>query len=208
MPHAQSHHEELFNAITHGAGAILGLIALAWLLMQSHVLPTLSLVAGGLYASTVVLLFGASAAYHAMHPGRTKRWLQIADHCAIYLLIAGTYTPFTLVAMDSTAGWSLFAAVWSLAGLGLVLELATDERPEKLAVALCLVMGWLCMFAAVPLFHALSTPALALLVTGGVTYSAGTVFYVRNRPWDHVIWHGFVLGGAGLHGASVLGFVL
>lgn len=210
VKHVQSPLEESVNAWTHGAGVLLGLVALGATLSRAFVgdAGPLVLVSGLVYGASLVALFGASTAYHATRSARVKRRWQKADHCAIYLLIAGTYTPFTLVALPRPWGALLFVAVWTLAAIGLAVELLARERLERLALVLYLTMGWLAVLAAVPLIRAVSPWALALLLGGGLLYTVGTVFYARNRPWDHAVWHGFVLGGAGAHAFAVLGFVI
>lgn len=191
------------NAITHGVGAVAGLIGLflaaryAWTVSVG---PAATLAA---YTLSVTVLFGVSAAYHLAPAGRLKRGLQRADHCAIYGLIAGTYTPLSLLGLGGTWGWSLFAAVWVLAAVGITMELVLEERVERVSLALYLLMGWLAVVAAVPLFQALSIAVLALILVGGLLYTGGTWFYTRDAPWDHALWHGFVLGGAAAHGVAV-----
>ncbi len=211
MPkHLATVSEERVHAWSHAAGVLLGLAALSATLVRalSGDAGPLALASGLVYGASLVALFGASTAYHATRSARAKRRWQKADHCAIYLLIAGTYTPFTLVALPGVWGASLFAVVWTLAGVGLALELLAQDRFERVALALYLIMGWLAVLAALPLVQAVAPAALGLLLAGGLLYTVGTVFYARNQPWDHAIWHGFVLGGAGAHAVAVLGFVL
>lgn len=207
--HRQTPREELANAVTHGLGALAGLGALGWMTVRALQAggDAVSVGAAVIYGLSLVVLFGGSAAYHAVRHPEWKRVLQTVDHCAIYGLIAGTYTPFALVALGGPAGWALFAALWGLAVAGVTLELVVAERWERVSLGLYLTMGWLGLAAAVPLVRAVPLGALALVALGGVIYTTGVGFYARNRPWDHVVWHGFVLGGATAHGAAVLGWV-
>lgn len=200
----QSAREERVNATIHAIGAVAGLIGL---FLAGHYAWTVSLGPAatlGAYTLSVTVLFGVSAAYHLAPAGRLKRALQRADHCAIYGLIAGTYTPLSLLGLGGTWGWSLFAAVWALAAVGITMELVVEERNEAVSLALYLVMGWLALVAAVPLVQALPLLVLALILVGGLLYTGGTWFYTRDDPWDHALWHGFVLGGAAAHGVAVV----
>lgn len=202
---SQTAAEELVNTLTHGAGAVLGLAGLAYAAVDAVWLDSPPVVVGALvaYTFTVVALFGVSAGYHAVRDLSWKARLQKADHCAIYLLIAGTYTPFALVGLGGATGLGLLAAVWGLAVVGIGLELAVSERWQKVSLGLYLTMGWIGLLAAVPLVNALPLAASALVLLGGVLYTVGVPFYTRNRAWDHAVWHGFVLGGAVSHGAAV-----
>ncbi|MEZ4323228.1 MAG: hemolysin III family protein [Myxococcota bacterium] len=197
--------EELVNAVTHGVGALLGVGGLVATLAFAGSERGDALSVGALVAYTlsVVALFGVSSAYHAVRSARWKGVLQKADHCAIYLLIAGTYTPLALVGLGGGWGRFLFVSVWSLAVAGIGLELAVTERWHRTSLALYLGMGWLAVIAAVPLVNALPLAATALVLVGGLLYTGGTWFYSRDRHWDHAVWHGFVLGGAVTHGAAV-----
>ena len=152
----------------------------------------------------------ASTLYHAMPVGRprAKALLKHLDHAAIYLLIAGTYTPITLFALTGAWGASLFGVVWSLALVGLAFTASPLRTHRRVALALYIAMGWLVVVAAKPLFEALPHSVLGLLVAGGVVYSVGVVFYVRKRKWSHTVWHGFVLAGSGLHFWAILALVV
>jgi hemolysin III len=146
--------------------------------------------------------------YHALPVGRAKAVFQRMDHAAIFLLIAGTYTPFTLVALRGGLGFGLLATVWGLAAVGVVLATALPRRTRRFSVVLCLGMGWLAALAAGPLSRALPAQAIALLLGGGVAYTLGVVFYAWRRPFHHAVWHVFVLAGSACHFACVLGYVL
>jgi hemolysin III len=201
----QSQAEETVNAITHGVGALLGAVGLLGTLWMGvvHLGMSTTVVTVCTYTTAVLVLFGSSSAYHAVRSERWKRRLQKGDHCAIYLLIAGTYTPLCLVGLGGTVGWTLFSAVWALALFGIGLELAVTERWHRTSLALYLGMGWLALLAGGPLVRALPVAATVLIVVGGLLYTVGTWFYSRDAPWDHAVWHGFVLGGAVTHGAAV-----
>jgi hemolysin III len=162
-----------------------------------------------IFGTTLVLLYAASTIYHSSRDPKTKRIFQLMDHIAIYLLIAGTYTPFALVCMRDAGGMALLVVVWALAAVGIVLELLRNSRTRRTSVALYLVMGWLAVFALDPLVRNVEPHGVALLVLGGVTYSLGVVFYAWERlPYNHAVWHGFVLGGSAFHFSFVLGFVI
>jgi hemolysin III len=161
------------------------------------------------FVATLVLLYVASTLYHAVHHPVAKARLKVLDHCAIFLLIAGTYTPFTLLGLGGGWGWSLFAAIWTLAVLGVVLKLFFTGRFRRTSTALYLAMGWLALVAIGPLARSLESWTLGLLLAGGVVYSAGTLFYHSDRvPYAHAIWHLFVLAASTLHFAAVATLIL
>lgn len=198
--------EELVNAVTHGLGAALALAGLAILVVLAALLGDgWQLGSAIVFGVTLVLLYLASTLYHAF-PGR--RVLKLLDHAAIYLLIAGTYTPFTLVTLRHAGGMWLFAAVWALAAAGILLEVTWRDRPRWLNALVFVAMGWLVIFMRGPLSAHLHGPGLWLLVAGGVTYTLGTLFYVAPRRYMHAVWHVFVLGGSVLHFLAVLLYVL
>jgi hemolysin III len=200
--------EELANRLTHGMGAVLAVAGLAVLAIAASRHGTARAVVGCVvFGASLVLLYLASTLYHSVgHPG-AKAALRVLDHSAIFLLIAGTYTPFTLVSLRGPWGWSLFGVVWGLAITGITLRLALRRRPTALFVSLYLAMGWCVVVAAKPLLAALAPGGIALLVAGGLAYSAGVVFYVSRRPYHHAIWHVFVLAGSAFHYAAVLLYV-
>jgi hemolysin III len=202
-----SRREELVHAITHAGGVILGAVVLTAMIGKTLGSDWVALAAVSVYGASLTLLFAASTAFHAVHEGPLKKRFQKADHCAIHLLIAGTYTPYAIVALHGWVGTTLLITVWALAFLGIGLEWLLVPRRERLSVALYLTMGWLALFVAVPLANALSVASMALLIAGGLLYTVGVPFYMRNRRWDHAIWHGFVLAGAGTHGLAVLSFL-
>jgi hemolysin III len=201
--------EEIANSVTHGVGAVLATAGVAVLVTLAARRGTAWHVVGcSVFGATLVLLYVASTLYHAITAPRAKRVLRALDHAGILFLIAGTYTPFTLVTLRGPWGWTLFGIVWGLAGLGLLLELAT-RRHRTAAVALYLVMGWTVVIAMRPLVSGLASGGLILLVLGGVAYTAGVAFYTWQRlPYHHSLWHGFVLAGSAAHFFAVLFYVV
>ncbi|MBB5208859.1 PAQR family membrane homeostasis protein TrhA [Chiayiivirga flava] len=202
--------EEIANALTHGLGAVVGLGAGAVLITLTALWGDgWQLASAIVFSVALVLLYVASTLYHAItHPGAKAR-LKVFDHCAIYLLIAGTYTPFTLIGLRPTYGWLLFAAIWALALAGIVFKLFFTGRFKGLSTAFYIAMGWLVILAIGPLMDALDTWTLAWLFGGGVAYTAGTTFYMSRRiPYAHTIWHAFVLTGSICHFLAVTSHVL
>jgi hemolysin III len=196
---------ERFNGFTHLAGAVLAPVAAAALIVPAALRgDALRIVSFCVYGATLCLLYAVSTLYHSTR-GRAKRVLRKLDHVCIYLLIAGTYTPFALVTLHGAWGWSIFGVVWGLAALGLVQELWLARGARVVSLAIYLLMGWLAVVALVPLVHALSWGGVAWLLAGGLVYTAGIVFYLydeRFRHW-HGIWHLFVLGGSAVHYAAI-----
>jgi hemolysin III len=201
--------EELANAVTHGVAAVLAVAALAILVvLASRFGDGWHLGAAIVFGVTLLLLYLASTLYHALPYPRAKQVFQILDHAAIYLLIAGTHTPFTLVTLRHAGGWWLFGLVWALAAIGIACEAAWVHRPRWLNAVIFTAMGWLVLGMRGALVAHLSRPGLWLLVAGGLTYTMGTLFYVAKRPYMHAVWHLFVLGGSVLHFLAVLLYVL
>ena len=202
--------EESLNVITHAAGVVLALIGGFALVIQAAAKQDLWLVASVLiFAFTMVLLYGASTLYHSVSDLKLKRRLKVLDHTCIYLLIAGTYTPFLLVNMRGPTGWTLFAIVWSLALAGIACKLAWPHRFTVLRVAIYLIMGWLIVFASGEMSASLSTSGIVLLAAGGITYTLGVIFFAISAiPYNHAIWHLFVLGGSTCHYFAVYAAVL
>lgn len=204
--------EEWLHSITHGIGAVLSLVGMVMLLVAAsfaaHVDPW-KIVSLSLYGTTLVLLYSASTLYHAIQHRQWKQRFQLFDHCAIYLLIAGTYTPFLLVNMRGTTGWVLFAAVWSLALVGIACKLLWPQRFSVLRVAIYLLMGWMIVLASEEMAASLSTSGISLLAAGGITYTLGVIFYaVRAIPFNHAIWHLFVIAGSVCHYLAIYSSVL
>jgi hemolysin III len=201
--------EEIANSVTHGVGALLAIAGVAVLVTLAARRGTAwHVVACSVFGATLVLLYLASTLYHAIPAPRAKRVFQALDHGGILFLIAGTYTPFTLVTLRGPWGWTLFGIVWGLAVLGILLDLFQPSR-RVLAVALYLVMGWAVVVALRPLMSAMAAGGVTLLVLGGLSYTAGVGFYVwRRLPYHHALWHGFVLLGSAAHFFAVLFYVV
>ncbi|MDX1587472.1 MAG: hemolysin III family protein [Oleiphilaceae bacterium] len=193
--------EERLNSLTHGLGAVLAVVAtLSMVVMASLQGDPWRIVAVSVYGSTLITLFLASTLYHSAREPRWRRAFKMFDHCAIFLLIAGTYTPFLLVNMRGPTGWTLFGVIWGLATVGIVSKLVFGHRFKIIQVATYLLMGWLVVLASAELPEILNRTGLWLLVAGGLAYTGGVVFYLLERlPMNHAIWHLFVLAGAALH---------
>jgi len=197
--------DELANVVTHGIGVLLsvgaGAVLIALASLQAGIREMISV---AIFSASLVLLYSASTLYHAARHPATKARLKVLDHCAIFILIAGTYTPFTIAAIRGGWGWSLFGVIWGMALIGIVFKLFFTGRFKVLSTAMYIGMGWLVVIALVPLVQALSGAGLAWLVAGGVLYTAGTLFYHRESiPYSHAIWHGFVLAGSSCHFVAV-----
>ena len=201
--------EEAANVATHAAGlvaSVVGVGALVYLGVSRG--AGLHVASAGLYGATLGALYTASTLYHAFRRPGVKRVLRVLDHCAIYLLIAGTYTPFVLVGLSGRLGWTLFGVVWAMAAAGIVFKVFATGRFAVVSTAAYVAMGWLGVVALGPLIRSLSGAALLWLLSGGIAYTAGTFFYHRRIPYSHALWHVFVLIGSVCHfvaiGLSVL----
>jgi hemolysin III len=202
--------EEIAHTISHGIGALLSIAGLVLLLvLASRYGDAWHVTSSAIYGATLILLYTASTLYHGIPHSKGKQVLRRLDHAAIFLLIAGTYTPFTLVNMRGVWGWTLFGLVWGIAILGMVLELAIKRRIRWLSISLYLGLGWLVLIAIKPLLDSVATGGVILLLAGGLSYTLGVIFYVWKRlSYHHAVWHLFVLGGSALHFFSVLFYVL
>lgn len=202
--------EEIANAITHGIGIALSIAALVIMVVTAaHVHNARAIVCSAVFGATLILLYFSSTLYHAVWHFKTKQILQIIDHMMIYLLIAGTYTPFTLVALGGSWGWSLFGVIWGLALMGIVFKLFFTGRLEKLSVAIYIGMGWLAIVAIKPFLHVLPFAGLLWVAAGGLSYTIGIIFYAGDRVWyAHTVWHLFVLLGSFCHVIAILFYVL
>jgi hemolysin III len=202
--------EEIAHAITHGLGTVGSAAGLVVLIVLAATRGDARLVVGvSVFGAAMVTLYSSSTFYHALTAARAKRVFQLLDHGAIYLLIAGTYTPFALVVLGGRWGWTLFGLGWGLATLGIVYEVVLRRPWPRLSLVFYLALGWLVVIAAKPLAAALPAEALLLLGLGGVAYSGGAVFYAwRGFPYHHAVWHVFVLAGTALHFTCVLRFVI
>lgn len=200
---------ERFNSLSHLAGAALAATgAVVLVVLAARLGDAWKIVAFSIYGAMLVLLYAASTAYHSAR-GRAKAVLQKLDHCSIYLLIAGSYTPFALVSLRGPWGWALLGTVWALALVGIVQELCWARGARVLSLVLYVAMGWLALVAVVPLWRALTPTGFAWLAAGGAVYTLGIVFYAADQriPHGHGVWHLFVLGGSACHFVTVLRFV-
>ncbi|WP_154180548.1 PAQR family membrane homeostasis protein TrhA [Vibrio furnissii] len=199
---AYSVKEEVANAISHGIGFILGIVGLVLLLVKAmdHRADALTLASMSIYGGSMIALFLASTLYHAIPHQNAKRWLKTFDHCAIYLLIAGSYTPFLLVSLRTPLAFGLMIVIWLIALFGIIMKIAFVYRFKRLSLVTYLIMGWLSLIVIYQLALNLDVGGLTLLAAGGVVYSLGVIFYVAKRiPYNHAIWHAFVLAGCACH---------
>ncbi|MCG6216431.1 PAQR family membrane homeostasis protein TrhA [Vibrio furnissii] len=199
---AYSVKEEVANAISHGIGFILGIVGLVLLLVKAmdHRADALTLASMSIYGGSMIALFLASTLYHAIPHQNAKRWLKTFDHCAIYLLIAGSYTPFLLVSLRTPLAFGLMIVIWLIALFGIIMKIAFVYRFKRLSLVTYLIMGWLSLIVIYQLALNLDMGGLTLLAAGGVVYSLGVIFYVAKRiPYNHAIWHAFVLAGCACH---------
>jgi hemolysin III len=205
LERVQSLGEEIANSVTHGVGALASVVALPLLVMAAVPRGIQSVIGNVVFGVSLVLLYVSSTIYHSLARNRAKRVLRIIDHSAIYVLIAGTYTPFTLGVLRGTWGWTLFVVVWSLAVLGVAVTSAVGVKFPRASVVVYILMGWLVVIAIKPLMTHLPPAGLAWLVAGGLAYTGGTVFYGwRRLPYQHTVWHLFVLTGSVCHFMAVL----
>jgi hemolysin III len=203
----QSRPEELANSLSHGLGALLALVSAPVLIVAAaRQGSAANIVGASVFAITMILLYVSSTLYHALPPGRAKRFSAKLDHGAIYLFIAGTYTPFALGVLKGAWGWVLFGLIWGLAAIGLTLKAFDRLSHPLLSTGLYLLMGWLVVIAAVPLLERVSTEGLVWLVAGGLAYTTGVVFYLTDArlKFGHFIWHLFVMTGTACHFCAVL----
>ena len=193
--------EEIAHAVTHGIGMLGSLVGLVVLVVLAAAHGDTRLVVGvSVFGASMVILYTASTLYHALTAKRAKRVFELLDHGAIYLLIAGTYTPFLLVVLGGSWGWSMFGVVWGLAVLGIIYEVVLRRPWKWVSLAFYLALGWLVVVVAKPLVAALPPGGLVLMAAGGVAYTGGAVFYAwRGFPYHHAVWHLFVLIGTGCH---------
>ncbi|MBM7555220.1 PAQR family membrane homeostasis protein TrhA [Halanaerobacter jeridensis] len=205
-----THGEEITNVILHGIGLGLAIAALVVLVVLSSMLGTnWHTVSFSIYGATLVILYLSSTLYHSFPHGKVKEIFKIFDHSAIYLLIAGTYTPISLITLRGTLGWTIFTVVWAIAIFGIVFKIFFVKKFKILSTLLYIAMGWLIVVAIKPLFLALNDISTIFLVIGGVLYTAGTIFYAwRSLKYHHAIWHLFVLAGSICHFFTMLFLLL
>lgn len=204
----QSLGEEIANSVSHGVGLLAALVAAPFIVLSAGQGGSTVRIAGAsIFATTMVLLYLTSTLYHALPRNRAKRIFQVLDRAAIFLMIAGTYTPFTLGVLRGTWGWTLFGLVWSLALAGVVLTAVGGVRYPKLSTGLYLAMGWLVLIAIKPLWLRVPSWGLFWLLAGGIAYTVGVVFYAAKRvSYNHFVWHLFVIMGTACHFIAVLRF--
>ena len=209
-PPKQTIGEEIANSVTHGVGALLSIAGTALLVVRAVLLGTaLHVVSFAVYGLSLILLHTSSSIYHGLTAPRAKRVFWVFDHSAIYLLIAGTYTPFLLISLWGAWGLTLMIAIWSLAIFGILLASIFVGRYRKLALALYITMGWLIVIAGRQLWLNVPHEALLYVFAGGLSYTLGVVFYCWKRlPYSHMIWHLFVLGGSACHYFAILLYLL
>lgn len=201
MPKRNRQKEEFWNAVTHGAGALLSVVGATAIIGVAAVNgKRLDVVASVIFGVSLVLLYLASTIYHAVHTLRWKRIFQRIDHLCIYLLIAGTYTPVALLGLRGTWGWVLFGLSWAFAAAGFLFKFSSLGRSGKLSLALYVLMGWMAVVAVKPLIDNVAPEALLLILAGGLSYTLGIYFYAKEKvPYFHTVWHVFVLGGSAFH---------
>ncbi|HQO05359.1 MAG TPA: hemolysin III family protein [Fervidobacterium sp.] len=198
--------EEIANSVTHGVGALLSIAGLVLLIVFSaFTANSLTITSFTIYGASLFLLYLISTLYHAIQHKKTKFIFEIMDHSAIYLLIAGTYTPFCLVSLKGALGWTIFGIVWGCAALGIVFKIFFVKKFMFLSTLMYILMGWMVVFALKPLIAATSKQTIIFLVIGGLFYTFGAIFYVwRKVKYHHMVWHLFVLAGSVFHYFSVL----
>src|SRR5271169_713926 len=203
-------HGEKFNTYSHLVGSLLALLGSVVLITLGTLIGDVwKIVSFSIYGATLVLMYSSSTLYHNAKQGKAKNFLRMLDHNSIYLLIAGTYTPFALVSLRGPWGWSLFGVVWGLALIGILQEMWLARKTRVVSLVIYILMGWVAIVAIVPLVATLSWPGFAWLVSGGVAYTVGTIFYLHDERFTHWhgIWHLFVLAGSALHYFAILLYV-
>jgi len=205
-----AHREEIANAITHGIGALASAAAGAVLVTIAALHGTrMQMISAIVFGSSLLLLYTSSTLYHAIPSAVAKRRLKVFDHCAIYMLIAGTYTPFALIGLRGAVGWWLFGVSWGLAAIGMMFKLFFTGRFKLFSTLVYIGMGWMAVFAIRPMIENIPLSALVWLVVGGVAYTAGTLFYHNERlRYSHAVWHLFVLAGSTCHFVAVISQVV
>lgn len=202
--------EELISAISHGVGALLAITALILCIVRGAHHGAINVVSGVIYGVSLIILYTMSTLYHSFKPNRAKKVFRVFDHCSIFLLIAGSYTPFTLITLNGTNGWIMFAVIWACAIAGIVFNSINLEKFDKISFVLYLIMGWTVLFDMKSLVANLDPTGLKLLVIGGVTYTVGAIVYLIGNKvkYMHSIWHFFVLGGSIFQFFCILLYVL
>jgi hemolysin III len=202
--------EDFANSITHGAGIILSIVGMCVLIALASIYGNAwHVVSCTIYGSTLVFLYTASTLYHSIQLDKAKSVFRVLDHATIFLLIAGTYTPFTLVNLRGPWGWSLFGVIWGLAVIGILFQTTMLRKGAMVSVAFYVAMGWVVLVAIKPMLSFVDTGGLVLLLLGGVAYTIGVLFYAwRQMPYNHAVWHVFVLAGSAFHFFAILLYVI
>lgn len=203
--------EEITNALTHGLGALLSIAALVLTVVYSSIHGNVwAIVASAIYGFTLILLYTMSTIYHSLKINKAKKVFRIIDHCSIYLLIAGTYTPYTLVTLNGTIGWILFGIVWGCTVIGIIFNMVDMEKYKKVSMALYLIMGWSVIFTLKPLIQNIQTLGFYLLLGGGVVYTVGALFYYfgKSKKYMHSVFHLFVVAASVLQFLSIFFYVI
>ncbi len=210
LTHTFTKNEEIANAITHGIGAVLSIVALVLLIVFSAMYGTpLHVVSFTIYGVTMLMLYVSSTMLHSLPNGKLKNLFEIFDHASIYLFIAGSYTPILFIVVQGALGWTLFGIIWGLATIGIVFKVFFVKKFLFLSTIFYIGMGWLAVFAMKPMVDHLPHVGIALLIAGGLCYTIGTIFYVwRLFKYHHAVWHTFVLAGSVLHFLMILLYVL
>ncbi|MGO1246318.1 MAG: PAQR family membrane homeostasis protein TrhA [Oceanisphaera sp.] len=205
----QTKAEEVANTLSHGLGLLAALIGTPFLIYQATQVGDLFfLIGASLFAAAIIFLYLTSSIYHFLPPGKPKHAFRVLEHCAIFVLIAGTYTPLLLGVLNGPWGWSLFGVVWALALIGVLLKIFAQHLPMAFSTSLYLLMGWVIVVAFKPLLAAMPIEGIYWLVAGGVSYTLGVIFFVLDDhlPFGHFIWHLWVLGGTSCHYIAVYGY--
>lgn len=203
--------EELLNSISHGTGILLAIAGLVLMVVFAAIAGSaIKVVSASIYGASLIILYSASTFYHAIQNPQLKRLAKVFDHTSIYIMIAGSYTPLTLITLQGAWGWSLFGTIWGLALIGVIFKLFFTGRFEFVSVAMYLLMGWLVMIAIKPLIQHMPLPGFILLAAGGLSYSIGVIFYVLDGKYhySHFLWHLFVLAGSIFQFFAVLFYVI
>lgn len=202
--------EEIFNSVSHGVGALLSIAALTLLIVFAVFRSDgYGLASAIVFGVSLILLYSMSTVYHIIQNETAKKVLRVFDHCSIFILIAGTYTPYLLMCMRNALGWTMFGLIWGVTVLGIVLNAVNLERFRRFSLVCYICMGWAIVFTIKPIIQNIALPGVVLLIAGGVVYTIGVIFYVLKRyRYMHSIWHLFVLGGSVCHYLSVLLYVL
>ena len=202
--------EEIANAISHGLGMIGAIAITPFLILKAIPLGAGAVTGAAIFGASMIILYASSAMYHSLPQCKAKKIFQIFDHAAIFLLIAGTYTPFTLSVLQGAWGWTLFGLIWGLAALGVIMKTIHTDGTSKLSIALYLAMGWLAVFAVRPLYDSMPLEGLLWILAGGVMYTGGVIFFAYDHrvKYNHLIWHLFVLAGTTCHVVAVIEYAL